>query len=148
MSLFQGEAVRGKKALLHGKGPLDALRSLIRGPLEPVSEACGGTKGGGRPGPAETQPADNNPQEPAGSLGQQGSHKRVSNKHSQLLALRSGAGWETASAKERHCLRSGRDTSFLMINLSCAVFAIKADCHLARCCGISHYPLWGKWNVY
>lgn len=92
MSLFQGEAVKGKKALMPGKVPLDALRSLIRGPLEPVSEACGGTERGGRPGPAETQPADNNLQEPAGSLGQQGSHKRVSNKNSQLLALRSGAG--------------------------------------------------------
>lgn len=46
MSLFQGEAAKGKKALMHGKVPLDALRSLIRGPLEPVSEACGRTEGG------------------------------------------------------------------------------------------------------
>lgn len=54
MSLFQGEAVKGKKALMHGKVPLDALSCLIRGPLEPVSEACGRTEGGGRPGPADS----------------------------------------------------------------------------------------------
>lgn len=76
MSLFQGEAVKGKKALMHGKVPIDALRSLIWGPLEPVSEACGRKERGGRPGPAETQPADNNLQEPAGSLGRQGSPQK------------------------------------------------------------------------
>lgn len=31
-----------------------------------------------------------------------------------------------------------------MINLSCVVFAINADRHLAWCNGISHHPLWEK----
>lgn len=69
----------------------------------------------------------NNLQESACSLRQQESHKRVSSKESQLLALRSGTGWGTVSAKDRHCLRSGRATTFLIINFSCAVFTINAD---------------------
>lgn len=58
MSLFQGEAIKGKKALRHGKVPLDAWRCLIPGPLRLFLKSMAEKEGRDRPGHAETQPAD------------------------------------------------------------------------------------------